>query len=370
MGKNIHQLIDVLVVDDDDRFRTFVHDTLTGEGLTVHEGRNGKEALAAFNHGSYDLMLLDFKLPDMNGIDVLKSVREKSPTTDVMVITGYNDINLAVDLLKLGAKEYVMKPIEPAELIQRVRTAVRARTAEQRLKQLQFDFSSRLFYDLRSPLHTIMSTLEFLQKDAAGKLSERQQLLLDSVGANLQQMNGLLNDLIDLTLLESGKVDIEKLPTNLDELLPSLLERFRSRANAKHIFLTLKTNRNIPTLEIDAAKIDQVFSNLLDNAVKYTEKGEIKVQLSVVKATLNGSDRECVEALISDTGIGIPKEELPLMFDKYKDMLIGKSSTKRTTGLGLAICRNIIDAHNGSLSVDSVVGKGSTFKILLPVEVF
>jgi two-component system sensor histidine kinase/response regulator len=368
MSKNVQRAPDVLVIDDDDKFRTFVHDALVVEGLIVHQGRTGKEALAAFNKNSYDLLLLDYKLPDMNGIDVLKSVREKSPATDVMVITGYKDIDLAVDLLKLGAKEYVTKPIDPEELVQRVRTAVRAHTAEQRLKQIQFDFSSRLFYDLRTPLQTIMSTLEYLKKDTTGKLSERQHLLLENLKTSLHQMGGLLNDMIDLNILESGKVEIEKLPTNLDEVLPGIIERFRAQANAKHLALTVKINGNIPTLEIDANKIDQVFSNLLDNAIKYTNSGEIKFTLSVTKALLNGSNHECVEVIIADTGIGISKEELPLVFDKYKDMLIGKSSTKRATGLGLAICRNIIDTHNGSISVDSTIGKGSTFKILLPVD--
>lgn len=368
MGKKIHRMPDVLVVDDDDKFRTFVQDTLAVEGLTVHEGRTGKEALAAFNNGSYDLMLLDFKLPDMSGIDVLKTVREKSPSTDIMVITGYKDINLAVDLLKLGAKEYVIKPIEPAELLQRVRSAVRAHTAEQRLKQLQLDFSSHLFYDLRSPLHTIMSTLDYLQKDAAGKLSERQQLLLENMRTNLHHMKRLLNDMIDLTLLESGKVEIEKLPTNLDDLLPGICERFRPHANAKHLSLTMTTNGNIPTLEIDAAKIDQAFSEVIDNAINYTDRGEIRVTLSAVKTALNGSVRECVEVAVADTGTGISKEEIPLVFDKYKALLTGKSSLKRTTGLGLAICRNIIDAHNGSIRVDSEFGKGSIFRIALPVE--
>jgi len=366
MVKTMDRKPDVLVVDDDDKFRSFVHEALEDAGLTVHEGKNGKEALDAFTNSTFDLMLLDFKLPDMNGLDVLKSVREKSPSTDVMVVTGFKDIDLAVDLLKLGAKEYVTKPIEPSELVRRIRTAVRARTAERRLRQLQLDFSSRLYYDLRSPLHTILSTLEYLEKDTASAFSDRQKVLMESMRTNLHGMTSILNDLIDITLLESGTIEIEKLPTNLDDLLPGIVERFRPKAAAKKLSLSCSAGKNIPTVPVDAERIKQVFNNLLDNAVKYTDKGEINVHLSVRKP--NGSSDEFVEVTVSDSGAGIPREELPLVFDKYKDMLTGKSSSKRTTGLGLAICRSIVEAHHGMLTVDSVAGKGSEFKVLLPLE--
>ena len=104
VGKSIHRTLNVLVVDDHGTFRTFVHDILMSEGLTVHETRNEKEALAAFSSGSYDLMLLDFKWPDINDTDVLESVREDSPETVVVVITGYNDINLALIFSSLMQK--------------------------------------------------------------------------------------------------------------------------------------------------------------------------------------------------------------------------------------------------------------------------
>ena len=128
-------------------------------------------------------------------------------------------------------------------------------------------------------------------------------------------------------------------------------------------------NGKIPTLEADSQKIAQVFSNLLDNSIKYTNNGgSITLTLSCVNPSSNGHNHEGVVVAVADTGIGIAREELPLVFDKYKDMLIGKSSLKRTTGLGLAICRNIIEAHNGTIGVESVPGEGSVFSVFLPAE--
>src|SRR5258708_10434724 len=223
----------IFVVDDDVKFRKFIHETLSAEGFSVDHGSSGQETLDACSKESYDLLLLDVKLPDMSGKDVLKALHEKYPSTDVMIVTGYQDINLVVELLKLGAKEYLTKPIEPEDLIGRVRSTLRAHTAEQRLKQLQFDFFSRLLYDLRNPVNTITLTLDHLKNEAGDGFTDPQRRLLENIRATVSQMNILLNDMIDLTLLESGNVEIEKLPTNLDELLPSLCDRFKPQAIAK-----------------------------------------------------------------------------------------------------------------------------------------
>ncbi|HEV8538992.1 MAG TPA: ATP-binding protein [Bacteroidota bacterium] len=369
MGKDLHRKPTVLVVDDDDKFCTFTREALSGEGVAVTTALTGQTAIDACNNDSFDLVLLDLKLPDMNGKDVFKSVREHSPATDVMIVTGNKNIDVAVDLLKLGAKEYITKPVDPPELIQRVKSALRSRTAEQRLKHLQSEFMSRLLHDIRSPLSTMGSTLDYLKSSTAGKITQPQQLLLENMKSSVNQMNMLLSDIIDFTLLESGNADIEKLPTNLDELLPAICDQHKSKAGEKNITISFKNRGNIPTLEADAARLEQVFGNLIDNAIRYTTNGgSITITLSPVKLPLSGHDRESVEITVADTGAGIPKEEQPLLFDQYKDILLGKSSHKRTTGLGLAICRSIIEAHNGTITVESEPGKGSTFRILLPAE--
>src|SRR5207237_4664215 len=134
-----------------------------------------------------------------------------------------------------------------------------ARASEQRLKHLQFAFFSRLLHDLRSPVTSITLTLDHMKKDSASGFSERQLHFLENIRATVGQMDVLLNDMIDLTLLESGKVEIEKLPTNLDELLPSLCDQFKQQAGAKSISISMKTNGKIPTLQADPQKITQVF---------------------------------------------------------------------------------------------------------------
>lgn len=359
----------LLVVDDDDSFRELMKTILTNEGFSVDTAPNGEEGIHKARNRSYDLILLDLRMPGIDGIETLKILKPECPATDFIVITGYGDVAIAVELIKLGAREYFTKPIEPAEFIQRIKTSLRAHAAELRIKELQSDFSSRLLHDLRGPVVMLSSALEFLRNEKAGPVTSEQRLILDQMSTNAIRMDALLNDMIDLSLFESGRVTIDKLPVNLDVVLPAIRDRLLPLASARNIALQLQMSDNIPTIELDLEKIEQVFNNLIDNAIKYSKDGgAINIVLSVGRQTFNDKLGESVNIAISDTGVGIPKDELPFVFDKYKDMLTGKTSIKKTTGLGLAICRSIVEAHNGIMTADSEVNKGTTINVHLPTN--
>jgi len=358
----------LLIVDDDDAFRSLVRITLTEEGFDVDEAANGELGIRASRERQYDLILLDVKMPDIDGLQVLKRVRQETPSTDVMMITGYSDLAMAVESIKLGAKEYLTKPIEAEDLIQRIRSALRAHAAEARLKELQAEFNSRLLYEIRNPMTTMKSAAGFLLKGMAGPLTDQQHEVLAHIDSTGAKIVALLSDMIDLTKFELGHVNLNKQPASLEKLLPPICSRLEPQARAKKVSLQLKTDPTIPTLNLDAEKIEQVIINLLDNAIKYSnEGGTISVTASTVKQETNGTLREFARVAVTDTGAGISKEELPYVFDKYKEFLTGKTSAKKTTGLGLAICRSIVEAHNGTMTAESEAGKGSTFTVLLPV---
>jgi len=359
----------LLVVDDDNAFRSLVRIALSDEGFDVDEAPTGEQALDAVRQKAYDLILLDVKMPGMDGLQVLKLVRQETPSTDVMMITGYNDVSLAVESIKLGAREYLTKPIEADDLIQRVRTSLRAHAAEMRLREIQADFSSRLLYEIRNPLNTAKSAVGFLLKGMAGPVTVQQQEVLSHIDSVSTKVLTLISDMIDLTKFELGRVNLEKRATNLEQLVPAVCNRLEPLARAKKLTLKVNVNPNIPTLELDAEKIEQVVMNLLDNAIKYSnEGGTISVTASIVKQNPDCPSGECAELAITDAGNGIPSEELPYVFDKYKEFLTGKTSAKKTTGIGLAICRSIVEAHKGTMTAESPPGKGSTFKVLLLVN--
>jgi two-component system sensor histidine kinase ResE len=259
--------------------------------------------------------------------------------------------------------------VEPAEFIQRVKSSLRAHAAEVRVKELQAEFSSRLLHDLRGPVVTLSSSIDFLLKESAGPITPDQRQVFQDMRLNAVKLDALLNDMIDLTLFEFGKVNIEKLPVNLDVLVPAVCDRIRPRAAARQIRLNVSIGLGIPTLALDPEKMEQVLNNILDNAIKYTaERGSISVAVTAGNHVHAGSSGESVAIAISDTGIGIAKEELPLLFDKYKDLVTGKPSSLKTTGLGLAICKSIVEAHNGTMTAESEPDKGTTITMYFHTE--
>lgn len=359
----------LLLVDDEDAFRLSIKNILRDEDFEIDDASRGEDAIRLARTNTYDLILLDIDMPVMDGVQVLKILHPELPSTDFIMVTGYQETWLAVDSMKFGAKEYVTKPVDPGDLIQRIKSSLRARAAELRLKTLQLDFSSRLLHDLRTPLNTMRSAIGFLEKKLAGPITQEQHEVLSDMERNIEKLSAILNDMIDLTLFESGQVELLKLPTNMDELIPSICAQMKPLAQAKGVALSINANGEIPTVEVDPDKIEQVLTNLIDNATRFTAPGgTINVSLAAVRYPLNGTDRECIETSVRDTGSGIPPEEMPYIFDKYKEFITGRTSQSKTTGLGLAICKSIIEAHHGAITADSVPNQGSSFRFYIPVD--
>lgn len=361
----------ILVADDDDGFRTMVKLLLEEDGYNVTEVSDGEAAVEEARRRDFDLVLLDIKMPRMDGIQTLRVLKPECPSTEFLMITGLQDVQLAVESMKLGAREYLSKPIAPNDLLGRVSSTLRAHFAEERLHTLQSEFTSRLLYEIRTPLTSLDTTLSFLLRTTDDPLSDRQREMLVQASTDIERMLKLLSDMIDLTQIESGQLSLERLPTNLDELVPMVCRHVEPRVRAKKISLKVSVGQGVPTMALDPGKIEQVLINLMDNAIKYThESGTISVGVNVTQHQLEGAQTECVEIAIADSGIGIGAEELPYLFDKYKEFITGKTSNQKSTGLGLAICKKIVEAHRGTLGAESSPGKGTTFRIYLPVDSF
>jgi len=359
----------ILIVDDEKGYRTVLKLGLEDEGYETMEASSGSEATKLIKENTFDLVVLDLRMPDIDGLEVLKAVREISPTTDCVMISGLQDIQLAIQAIKLGAKDFLSKTQSLEEMLNRIKNVLRAHMAETHISELQANFTSKLLHDLLAPLRSLQSSIDIIDQGSAGPVTEQQKKIFQNINATIKYMDTLLSDMIDLSLFESGKVDLNKIPTNFDELIPAVCARFIPQANSKKITIDIEVDDNVPTITVDPEKIEQVMLNLLDNAIKYThEGGKIRVKVSSTSEELGGTLQEFVEVAVSDSGIGIPRSELPLVFDKYKEVLIGKTSEKKTTGLGLAICKSIVDAHGGKMYAESTLGKGSTFKFLLPTE--
>ncbi len=356
----------ILIVDDDKSFRSLTKDNLIKHSFIIDEAENGEDALQFVKEYDYNVILLDIRMETMNGIEALKEIRRISPKTDVLIITGYPNLESAVESIKLGARNFLTKPIEPKLLLNQINTLLQLQSETQHLQEVQIDFPTLVMHKLRIPLSTVKSAVVLLNKGLESIVTDKQRDLLNHIYENLTKISATINDLVDLAQLEAGSAPLEKFPTNLDELVPAACSRKEQETREKNITLSLSTDKKVPTLEIDPEKIEKVLINLLDNAINFTPPGgNINVTTTTIHKEFEGRLREYVEVSVSDSGLGISEEVLPFIFNKYKPNLKNK---EKSTGLGLALCKSIIEAHGGYISAESEITKGSTFRFAIPVD--
>lgn len=270
-------------------------------------------------------------------------------------------------------------------------------TQEKALEKMREDFTSMMVHELRSPLTGIRSIANLLKEDNIKKSQKKYQDFLDLIVSNSASMLDLVNDLLDVAKLESGKFQVLKKETNLKDLIGMRTRSFSSLASDNHLNLVTKIDTKLPLVSIDENKIGQVLNNLLSNAIKFTppntsgagftHSGQIIVSAFVLKANQELLEKitslgmiwagikefkpsqDMLVVAVTDTGLGISEADLPKLFNKFSQLEQTAASEKKGTGLGLVISKGIVEAHNGTVGVFSQLNKGSTFYFMIPMEI-
>ena len=237
---------------------------------------------------------------------------------------------------------------------------VRQAVELERANKLQADFTAMIAHDLRSPLMNIMGVAEVMVAGMFGSVSREQTKWLGRIQSNSQSLVDLVSDFLDVSKLESGYIDLSRETLNLSGLIQKNLDSYRVLALDKKISIRGSVDPSLPVIHADPRRLDQVLSNLISNAIKFTrEDGEVEVG-----ATLMDAAR--VKVWVGDNGVGIAANEIGRLFEKYRQGGNVKHSSHRGTGLGLVICKMIVEAHSGRIWVESEEGKGTTFFFSLP----
>lgn len=235
-------------------------------------------------------------------------------------------------------------------------------TRQRQIEKLKSDFVAQVSHELRTPLVAMEHSLGLVQEKTTGPLSNEQEKFLDMARRNLKRLALLVNDLLDLSQLEAGKARLVREPCSLEKIIQETLVSLRPWADTKSIGLAQNIQGDLPQAEVDANKIIQVLVNLVSNAIKFTPaKGTISVEASVFE------DKE-IKVTVQDTGIGIPAEELPKVFERFYQVRSLQSMDVKGTGIGLTITKGIVELHGGKIWVESEVGKGTRFIFTLPVK--
>ncbi|TAJ79339.1 sensor histidine kinase [bacterium] len=231
------------------------------------------------------------------------------------------------------------------------------------LEKLRADFTAMIIHDLRSPLTALLSAVAILEDGLAGPLSQEQKEWLGKIDSGAHNLLNLVNEFLDLSKLEEGRVELVKEEVDLKQLIQNSLDHYLVLAQGKKISLKSSVDPSLSSISVDPRRLDQVFANLLSNAIKFTrESGEIEVGASQE----NGIE---TKVWVKDNGVGIPDREVADLFQKYRQTTSGKDAQQKGTGLGLVICKMIVEAHGGKMWVESDEGKGTTFFLdLLPGE--
>jgi len=325
--------------------------------------------LACLAQGRIEVVLLDLGLPDSQGLSTLVKVRAEALTVPVVVLTGLDDEALAVEAVQEGAQDYLVKGQVDSNLLRRsIRYAIERKRAEEKARQLETlkeldqvrsQLLANVSHELRTPLTTIKgySTM-LLDYDRRLGRDEKQEYL-SAIDRATDRMTELVDHLLDMTRLEAGLLKLNKTPTNITALLQTTIAEARLRTPGHKI--VLKLPKTALRLNGDGRRIRQVVDNLIDNATKYSKVG------STVTIEAKSQDSELVIS-VADQGIGIPRENLGNVFDRMFNLEHRLTQESGGLGLGLALCKGLVEAHGGRIWVESELGKGSVFRLALPQE--
>jgi len=245
--------------------------------------------------------------------------------------------------------------------LQAANQALKQRTKEaEEASRLKSQFVSNVSHELRTPINAIIGYTDLLKGEIFGPVNQEQQEALEGIERNAGDLTRLVNDVLDLAKIASGKMSLERSEVDLARLIEEVVAGLRPLAEKKGLSIRCTVERGLPRIESDAGKIKQILVNLLSNAIKFTERGEITVQAR------RRNDRDGVQVAVQDTGIGIRSEELPKIFDPFHQVNGASTREHGGVGLGLAIVRELLQILDGDIYVESEYGRGSTFAFFLP----
>jgi len=369
------QNLRVLVVDDEpgmrvgvaralSKFRVHLEDFASEFGFVVEECATGTEALSLLSSKNYDLLLLDYKLPDIGGLDILVRVNEEKYDLLTIMITAFASLEVAVSATKHGAFDFLAKPFSTDELKSTVRKALnslmlqrQARRLAEEKRQVRFQFLSVLSHELKAPLNAIEGYLRIIDEKTAGDdLCQYEHMVKRSL-LRIEGMRKLIFDMLDLTRIESGQKVRELKLLNLVEAAQKAIENLQPDAEKRGIKISLHAAESVP-LNADMGEMEIIFNNLISNAVKYNKDG------GSVDVTVAPSDGG-VQISVADTGIGLKPEERERLFGEFVRIKNDQTRNIPGSGLGLSILKRLSALYHGEVGVSSEWGVGSTFSVLL-----
>jgi len=357
----------VLVVDDEEPILNVCSRILKSKNYDTDLSVSVDEALKKLGKKKYDLVISDLTLPGKSGFELLKEVKKNYPGTGVIIMTGHAEIESAVECMKNGADDYLPKPLEPFEMKGLLDTTGRffetKRLREEVLKlrntdELKSKFLANVTHELRTPLTAIKSAADLCVRLGEGGSSTKK--LIDIIKNNSERMLVLVNDLLDVAEIERNEIVLKKTKTDIVRCVENAIHSIKSKAEEKNIAIEFR-RKTAAEIFGDRIRMEEIFINLLDNAVKFSPEGS-SIEIGVFRAGGN------VEIVFSDEGPGIIKKERTKVFDKFYQTGTSLAHKNKGFGIGLSIVRELTEMHGGSVEAFPRKHKGVKFVVTLPLS--
>jgi two-component system sensor histidine kinase/response regulator len=356
----------VLIIDDEEVVLDSCTQILEGGPFDVATAMDGTFGLEMVSEFQPDIVFVDLKMPGISGFDVLERIHDFDPTIVTIVITGYATVDSAIEAIKKGAYDFLPKPFTPDEFrvisrrgLERRRLVLETSALRREREMLREQFAAIVSHELKSPLGAVQQNLFALEQELSGVLTEDQAKKLERMKSSINNLMKLIHTWLRVISQDIGQIKENFKPTSIAHVIEESVMSVEPHATRKDIRLVTQVPDDLPEIMGDEVTLQEAVVNLLINSVKYSQTG------SQVRIKAEHEDSEILVS-VSDRGVGISEEDLPFIFG---DFYVGQSAppSERGSGLGLALTRRIIETHGGSISVESALGKGSTFVIRLPV---
>lgn len=364
----------ILVVDDELGIRLGIKRILTkfevdypfmdeAIGFDVSEADTGEKAIELLDKEHFDIVLLDNKLPGIEGIEVLEYIKRQNIASKIIMITSYASLELAVKATREGAIDFVPKPFTPQELRSSIENITKQMFLKQMTtkmqkegKQIRFQFLSLLSHELKAPVNAVEGYLKIIKEQKNGDKVADYLPMIDRSLDRLKGMKSMIMDLLDLTKIEgsAGKRNIQKV--NVAEIAEMSVSTIQPLAIQKDVDIHINSSANVE-LSVDTKDLEIVLNNLISNAVKYNKQGG-RVDCIIRER------KDEIEIIVSDTGIGISEQDREKLFKEFVRIKNENTSAIPGSGLGLSIVKKIIDYYDASIDLQSELSKGTTVTVL------